>query len=268
MQEKHQARGLVLIGIHCQNVPKEKVLALCSQHKINYSIFGSGKVKGEEFRGIPKVFLFNWKGEMTWDGRHSGLEDAVEEVLKGAPDWLVGPRKFEKVKAEAGKIRKRKGMGGAVKALREKAKSEDAQEKEEAEVLLGRVVKYAERQMQRAEACIEAGDPLKAQAIWKDLAKAFKGDEIGDKAASIEKEKGKDAAFKKELSAAKKLAGIERMAEKIESPRRGEDLDKWRDKNAGALKRILAMVKGLEKKFGDTKVMARAKALLKSLHLE
>jgi hypothetical protein len=267
LQEKHRGRGLVLIGIHCQNVPKDQVLALCSGHKINYSIYGGGEVKGCDFSGIPKVFIFNWKGKLIWDGRHDGLESAVSANIMDAPDWLVGPRKYVAVKSEAGKLRKRKGMGAAVKGLRKKAESDDPEEKEEAAELLARVLKYVARERARADACVEGGDPLKAQRIWKRLAKDFKGDEAGAEAAALEKEKKKDADFKRELAAAKIVAKMEAVAGKIKPRRSGEDLDKWRGKNAGMLGKVLGLFRSLEKKYDDTNVYERAKAMAKSLGL-
>lgn len=243
------------------------MLALCASHKINYAVYGSGRIQGCEFKGIPKVFIVNWKGEVCWDGRHDGLESAVESALKDAPDWLAGPREYVHVKAEADKVRKRKGMGSAVNALREKAESADGEEKEEAADLLGRLLGYADRERKKADALVEAGDPLAAVQIWKALAKDFKGDAIGDEAAALEKEKAKDPAFKRELEAAKILAGMEASADRIDPPRRGEDEEKWKKKNQGALMGILGLFKKLESRYADTKVFGRAQALLKTLRI-
>ncbi|MHC4600085.1 MAG: hypothetical protein ACYS47_13870 [Planctomycetota bacterium] len=243
------------------------MLALCSGHKINYSIYGGGRVKGCDFSGIPKVFVFNWEGKLKWDGRHDGMESAIDVNLMDAPDWLVGPRNYKAVKSEADKLRKRKSMGAATKALRKKAESDDPAEKEEAAELLARVLKYVARERARADACVEAGDPLKAQGIWKRLAKNFKGDEAGDAAAALEKEKKKDASFKRELAAAKIVAKMEAVADRIKPRRSGEARDKWRTKNAGMLGKILGLFKSLEKKYEDTKVYERARAMAKGLGL-
>ena len=269
LKEKHEGRGLVLIGVHCQNVPKDQVLGLCRAHKVNYTVYGSGKIKGCEFKGIPKAFLINWKGEVCWDGHPaSGMDAAIEDALKDAPDWLAGPRKYERVKAEAAKVRARKGMGEAAAELRKKAESGIPEEKEEAAELLARLEAYAEREGKRAEAAEAAGDPLKAQAIRKDLGRDFKGDGIGAKAAAGEQERAKDPSFKKELDAAKGKASIEALADSIDPLRRDENVEKWKSKNAAVLAKILGLFKGLEKNFGDTKVCANVKGRLKELHLE
>ncbi|GEM_PF-1160967 len=268
LQDEYRDRGLVVLGIHSQNVSREDVVALCRQKEVNFSIYGSGKIKGCSFSGVPKVYLINWKGEVCWDGHPaSGLDDAVEEALQGAPDWLVGPRAYEKVDREAGKIRRRRSMGSAAKTLRDKAESDDPLEQEEAKELLGRIEAYAERQMKKAQALVEAGRPLEAQKIWKDLARRFRGDEIGDKASEVERNHGRDAGFKKELAAAKILFRMEAVAGRIDPKRRNEDLAHWQKKNMGLLRQVLGMYKSLERRYGDTKVFARAQALAKSLHL-
>jgi hypothetical protein len=264
--EKNRSKGLVIIGIHCQSVPKEKVLALCRANKVNFSIYGSGKIKGCDFKGIPKVFAFNWKGEIFFDDRLAGMEDAVEVELKSAPDWLVGPRKYVACKSEAGKILRRKGMGRATAALRKKAQSADPAENAEAEELLGRIETYAAREMKKAETFIAEGNPLGAKAIWKILGKEFKGDEIGKKAADQGKTMSKDPSFKKELAAAKIFASMEAMGDRIKPQRRGEDLSKWRRKNGAALGRIRGAFSALSKKYADTKVYARAEAFVKAVN--
>jgi len=268
VQEEHGARGLVLIAVHRQDVPKDQVLALCRAHKVNYSVYGSGSVKGDDARGIPRAFLFNWKGEQVWSGHPaSGMDDAIEEAIRNAPDLLLGPRKYEAIRSEASKILKRSGMGSAVKSLRKKSGGAEGAEKEEATELLGRLEKHAERAMKKADELIGSGEPLKAQGLWKRLARDFRGDEIGSRASSKEKEMKKDVAFKAELSAARIMMQMEAMADKIKPRRRGEDLAKWHKKNKGSLNRILGMYLALDKKFGKTKVRIRAEAFVRSMKL-
>lgn len=254
----------MVIGIHCQDVPKDQVLALCREHNVNFSIYGAGRIKGVDFEGIPKVFIFDASGALAFDGRTDGMESKVEDLLKKAPDWLTGPRKYVKVKAESDKISKRKGMGQAIAALRQKSQSSDPQEKEEAEELLERIIRYAERENKRVESLIAIGYPFQAREIWKRLAKDFKGDEIGNKAESLGTEKEKDEAFKREIEAARMFARIESIADKIKPPRRDESLEKWRKKNARSINQIRVEMNALEKKWGDTKVCERARDFVKS----
>ncbi len=236
------------------------------RYKIGFSWYSGGDVKGNKSNGIPMFFVFNPKGEVAWEGHDpSGMESAAEVELKNAPDWLAGPRQYEKLKAEARKVASRQGLGTVAKDLRKKAESADEKEKSEADELLGRLQKHAERLMKRAEEMAAEGDPLGAIEIWKSLAKDFKGDEIADNAAKAEKDKGADAAFKKELEAAKIFDQIEKAVEKMDLPGHGEDVDKWKKKNAAAVNGLVAAFKKIESKYPDTKVCARAREFMKIL---
>lgn len=268
LADEHRDKGVVVIGVHSQNVPKEQVLDLCRAKGVNFSIYGSGKIKGCSFRGIPKVYLIDWKGEVCWDGHPSSLDAALDDALRGAPDWLAGPRHYEKVASEARKVRSRRGMGKAAASLREKTGSDDALEKEEAAELLGRLEKHAENRRRRAEALREEGRPLEALAVLEELSRAFRGDDIGEAAEARRKELEKDDAFQRERAAGKMLAAVEAMARRVDPPRRGEDLAKWKRKNGAVLMRLAGMLRSVEKKYGGTKVAGRIAGLRARLHLE
>lgn len=268
MQKKWADKGLVIIMLHSQNVEKPVVMAFLRSHGLNFSVYGSGQVKGVDSSGIPHVVVFDWKGEIKFEGTYLGLDKTVDELMKSAPDWLAGPREYVKVKAEAEKVRKRKTVGQASKALRQKAESADAEEKGEATELLARLDAHAKRQEARAEALAASGNPLAALNVLKDLAADFKGDEIGDRAAAAEKQKSADPVFKKEIEAGKALAKIEAMIANLGAPNPGQSPDQWRKKNAGPLGAIVAAYKALEKKYPDTKVCQRAKDIVEGMNAD
>ncbi|MHC5039120.1 MAG: hypothetical protein ACYTHM_17565 [Planctomycetota bacterium] len=131
--------------------------------------------------------------------------------------------------------------------------------KEEAEDLLGRLDRYVEHQMQRSEHFVNTGYPFKARAIWKKLAKDFKGDGIAEKAGGVLKGKGEDQKFQMELLAAEALKEIETIADPIPAVEKEEDLDAWAVKHGRTLKRIRELAKEWKKTFEDTKVHERLK---------
>jgi hypothetical protein len=270
MQEEHGERGLVVIGMHIdKNTSDAQITALCRAHKVTYPQFRDGWITERNIKGTPQSFVWNWKGEMVYDGTTwQGLKIAVEAALAGAPDWLAGPREYAKIGDLAGKVRARKDLGGVAAALREKASSQDSGEKDEAAELLGRLEKYARRMLVRAEGLIDRGEPLKAREVWKKLARDFRGDSIGDGAAGVEKEKSADPAFRSELAAFKVFLAMKKAAEKIRPLRRNQDLAKWKRKNAAALGRIFGMMRLVKKKYGATQVAKRAQELARSLHLD
>ncbi|MHC4599961.1 MAG: hypothetical protein ACYS47_13240 [Planctomycetota bacterium] len=251
-----------------KGVSKPQVEAASRARKLSYSIYKDGCIVGRDIAGTPQAFIFDWKGEVVYDGtRWAGLEIALEATLDSAPDWLTGPRRFERVTEEAKKVRARKDLGGVAAILREKIQSSDPEEQEEAATLLGRLETFAKSCFERADRLILDGLPLKARDLWTRLARDFKGDEIGDKAARTRKEKSQDPAFKKELSAAAILGSMEKTAEAIPLLRRGEDLERWKKKNARPIARILSMSRVLEKKYSQTCVYLRARRLLDSLKI-
>jgi hypothetical protein len=252
-----------------KNTSDAQITALCRAHKVTYPQFRDGWITDRYIKGTPQAFVWNWKGEMVYDGTTwPGLKTAVESALADAPDWLAGPREYEKIADLAAKVRARKDLGGVAAALREKVSSQDALEKEEAAELLGRLERHARLGLVRAEGLIDRGEPLLAREAWKKLARDFRGDSIGENASRLDKEKGKDPGFRGELAAFKVFAAMQKAAEKIRPLRPNQDLAKWKRKYAAALGRIFGMLMHMKKRYGETRVHKRALELAKTLHLD
>jgi len=243
-------------------------LAVCRGHRLNYANYSDSFVGDIYIEGTPHAFVFDWTGKMVYNGSSlKAIEKTVQAVMETTPDWLAGPREYEKVLAELKWVLARKKFGAAAKSLRVKSLSSDPLEKEEALELLGRLAKYAANLERRAESRLQAGEPVEARGIWKRLAKEFWGDEIGAKAASSEKKRAKSKPFKAEMAAWKLLQVMEQTAEKIRALRPGQKVQKWRAKYAAPLRQVEALYKKMETDYGETRVYLKAQLLLVRLHL-
>ncbi len=268
MQDEWREKGLLVVGVHVKPSVKDQALDLCRAHKMNFPNYSTGWLELKGVDGTPTVYIFDSTGKLVHNGLFAGQEKMLEGLLKAAPDWVAGPRNYEKVAAEADQVRNRKTLGSAAAALRQKSWSEDALEKEEAKELLARLERYSEGLMKRAAARLAAGAPSDALDLWKKVAADFQGDSIGEKAADAVKQKETDPAFKNELQALKVFEVMEKAAENLKPRRQEQTEEKWRVKNQAVIAQIEGLYRILEKKHPGTNVLKRAEETLKSLRLK
>jgi hypothetical protein len=134
-----------------------------------------------------------------------------------------------------------------------KSQSADEKEKEEAEQIVERLKRYAGVLKARAKRWTEDGRPSEAQELLKTLSEQFKDSDVGKEAADQLAKDKEDEAFKKELEAENLWKGVEPAYYKIVPPKKGDEAEKWKGKNAGVLKPILDKFTALSGKYGETK---------------
>ncbi|MHC4600120.1 MAG: hypothetical protein ACYS47_14060, partial [Planctomycetota bacterium] len=188
-------------------------------------------------------------------------------LLDEAPDWLTGPREYVELTEEAEKIRNRVDLGAVTKILRGKVMSDDQDVMEEAADLLNRLEGYAEMKLKRAASKANWGYPEEALALWKETARVFKGDQIGEKAAALEKERRADPTFKKELEAVKFFKKMELVAKKLKHRRSGQSVEHWKKRNAAMIRQVQGCYQLFVKKYAGTRVMNRVVAFMNSYGL-
>jgi len=83
LQRRNESKGLKIVGVHSQNVPDEEILKVLEKAKVRYPILRKGQ-SPIPFSGIPRVFVFDRTGKLTWQGSpHDGAFDkAVRAILK------------------------------------------------------------------------------------------------------------------------------------------------------------------------------------------
>lgn len=267
LQEEHKDK-LVAIGPHCQNVPQEKVVDLCQQLKVNFTVTNNGHVEGRPFKGLPKVFLFDHTGQLIFDGRpDEGFDKLVKEALKNAPDWLLGGHTFNKLKTQAAAVSARKGLGKVLGECRKLSADPDPDIVTEAGWLVGALEPFGRSQLQEAKDA-EADDPARALDLYARVSALFTGDPIGTDAADAVTRLKADPRAQNETAAATAVAKIEKASEGFRPCIADTPLDivgcaGCKKKNAELLAALAAQCKAVAQKYPGTKAAARTEALLK-----
>jgi hypothetical protein len=261
VQKKHEKQGFVLIAMHRQAASlKDKVMNLARSAKINYTVTQGGSVQGDAGGGIPRAYLFDWKGKCVQEGHPSEMYSKIDTLMAKAPPFITGGKDFTSpaVAKIAGSLRSPKGYGKALDQLAKLA-GQSGTEAEEAKYLSGRIVGYGEGILKDA-ASNESEDALAAMRGYSEASKLFKGHEIGTKAAKRMKELKKDKPFQNELKAAKLVAQMEYFAGQFKAV--GGQVNPQHPANRKPFAGIVKLYKKLKKKFPDTKAFARAEKLV------
>lgn len=260
------------MGFHVQNAPKEKVISFFKSHKTKFPIFQGGQIKGINVKGIPQFYIFDHRGKLVFKGRTLPAKK-LEEVVKNAPDPLVGERPYKKLQSVVKKILKHKDLGKIMLQLKEKAEtSTDAVEKEEVEDLLKRLTGYAQDFKVRAEKLKEQ-EPLRSYNLYQKLAKEFKGGEFGEEADQVLDELKKDKEFQKGLKADKKFIELQTIVDKFKPCQSNKPLDikncqKCRKKNQKLLNQVTVYGKRLIKQYPEASAVKKVKELFGELGIK
>ncbi|MBI3272146.1 MAG: hypothetical protein HYZ53_24340 [Planctomycetes bacterium] len=269
LQEEHKDK-VVVIGPHCQNVGQTDVVALCKSWKVNFTITDNGNVNGIDWKGIPKSFVFDHKGQLIFNGRpDSDMEKKIEAAIKAAPDWLVGEEPYTKLRSQASAVAARKGLGKALAECRTLAADPDPATAQEAKRLLDRLDPYGKDLLSNART-LEWSDPAKALELYAKASSLFQGDTIGTDAAEALKRLKADEKFQKELSASQALSRVRDAAEGLKPCRNGNPLElatceACKKKNAALIGSLVPGLRALMQKYAGTNAAKDAETLLKSM---
>lgn len=255
-----EKKGLVIIAMHRGEGSEAEIAWLVAAKKWPFPVFKDGFVKDLALGANPQIVVFEASGKVAFAPSDSGdFTKVMNAKVAEAPDWLLGGGPFAKMAAQAKEVLARKNLGKVLTEAVEKSKSEDEKEKEEAEQIADRLKRYADGLAARATRWVEDGRPAEALEILKTLSEQFKDSDIGKKAAEDYAKQKDDEAFKKELEAEKLWKAIEPSFYKVVPPKKADDPEKWRVKNAGVLKPILDKLAALATKCGETKACAAYK---------
>jgi thiol-disulfide isomerase/thioredoxin len=76
-------KGLIVVGLECQNSPKDEILKLLKKNRIEYPVMKGGSAPGGTGT-IPHVCVFNTEGKLVWNGNphDEDFERAVKKELR------------------------------------------------------------------------------------------------------------------------------------------------------------------------------------------
>ncbi len=257
VQEQYKSQGLIIIAGHCQDVPKDKVLALLRSKHVNYTVVTGGRVSGDSSSGIPHAFLFDASGKCVKEGHPEELTKTIDQLMGTEPHWITRGRKFESpalVKISDG-LKGGRTLGWALDEVTKLEKKEDPKvNKDELTFLKTQITGEADSMLTAAKSA-EDSDAFAACATYGDVKTIFKKTDY-EKMADIRlKELQKDKGFQEELKAGQLVAQINDLCSKLLASNGKVDLEATANRDTAA--GIMAGAKKLKKSYGETKAAKR-----------
>lgn len=264
VQEQYKAQGLIVVGGHCQNVEKDKVVGLCRANKVNYTITNGGRVSGDTSSGIPHAFIFDASGKCVKEGHPEELWKFLEELIRTEPHWITRGKKLESAASKiADGLKAGKSFTWAWGECESLKKKGDDKAKEEAELLENEIKAEGERLLAEAGA-LESENAFKAQSNYELLAREWKKTEAGTKADEKLKALKKDKAFQEEVKVGQTVAQIEDLTAQLVPS--GGKIDINYAPNRPIAQNIAGLAKRLkDKKHADSKCAQACLEELKKL---
>jgi len=233
-------KGLSVVAVtkHDRSMVDQYVEETGATHPIVIESSDSMRAYGRH--SFPSAFLIGANGRILWVGHPGNLKDelitqtlANAHILPEFPKDLSTARKaLDKDKFSAAEKKVQKALDGG---------SLSAEERETVESIRDWIQWYASSTLESAAKDLEAGNVYEAWRTYGEIAKEYKGNALGSRAAGLVKALMADKAQKKEIKAGKKLAKI---------------LVELRDlKPKKALKALAPL---LAKKYADTKAGQKA----------
>jgi thiol-disulfide isomerase/thioredoxin len=81
--KKYEKKGVVTVGIECQNGTQEQIMKLLKPARVGYPVFAGGS-SGASTGGIPHACVYGADGKLIWHGNpaEDKFEDSVKDALK------------------------------------------------------------------------------------------------------------------------------------------------------------------------------------------
>lgn len=83
LAKRYEKKGLIVVGLECQNGTKDQILKLLKDARVKYPVMSGGSVPVSS-DGIPHALVFGTDGKLVWHGHPAdkGFEDSVKDALK------------------------------------------------------------------------------------------------------------------------------------------------------------------------------------------
>jgi len=266
---QYGSQGLLIIGNHVQKGSKSEIEALCRRNRVNYTITTGARVSGDTARGIPRMYLFDHKGLLAWEGHPASALSVVKDTLAKAPPPVLAGVKIRKLKKFSDALKKGYPPGKVLKKAQSKVSSPDEETAREAKEIVEKLLDHAKKLREKAEKLVQ-DDPYRSCLLLEKLKKEFAGTDPGSKAGKRLRELKKDKVFAAGCAAGKLLAAIKTYGEKLKPVgRQPVDLSDSScfKLNRSTVKRMVSYFRILKKKHGDTRYYRDAEEYLKGLGL-
>lgn len=83
LAKSYENKGLVVVGLECQNSPKENILKILKSARVKYPVMAGGSAPGGTGT-IPHACVFDTTGKLVWTGNphDDNFERAVKKALR------------------------------------------------------------------------------------------------------------------------------------------------------------------------------------------
>lgn len=268
LYDENREKGLTIVGIHRQNATADQIRTLCQSKGVTFPIYESGSVSnGDDFRGIPHVFLFDHTGACVYRGSPDAAISGIPALLAAAPAALLDGRDLVKLKRIAVGLKANTMTPAQAHATAAKqVESSDEELAEEAKFVVERVEAYGSQILDRAESATQS-DPATALRLATQVSRDFKGMDLGTRADAMVKQIRADKALMAEVSAAEQLEELNKLVGtlRLHYTRSGEldvTSNTFKNANRATLGRMIAIVRKMKKDAPDSEHTRKAGELL------
>ncbi len=264
--------GLLVVGAHAQGGPVEAIENSVQQLGVSFPIFeNAGLAKGNDFTGIPHCMLFDHEGKCLYRGSPFQVESALRQAVANAPPMILEGRKLEVLTNFNEQLRSEAAFAAVLRKARSLTDSKDAKTAEEAAYVVKQLTTYGDRLLSMAQEGRDA-DPLGAVNTLKRITAIYRGSELGNEAANLQKAWKKDDEFQDALKGAEMLVQLQAAYETVlaaTSSKEGALSAETAESLPAPVKRKMgSMVRSILKTAPTSKAAERAKEIAAQLKLE
>ncbi len=208
-EKEMRSAGLVVIGV-VSDSKKKAVQKVLDKAKVEFSTVNGAKLPDVNIKAFPTYTVYDRNGQIVYEQVGAGPnEDAIKTAVTKALGELgtaliVDPADYTEkdIARLAKRASKGTSLGRLLGQLEEKIENGSPAEQKEARKLEKTVVTYGEKMLETALAS-EQKAPHLYYDLCKDLARRFRGHDIGEQADKIYKPLKKDRQARKEIDASR-----------------------------------------------------------------
>jgi hypothetical protein len=181
--EDYSDFGLVVIGLHAQNVGADDLKAACRALGVRFPVVQGGAVGGDGGGGIPHCYLFDHAGACVYEGHPDKVEGKLRPAIGAAlTAGISDPPKSIATVADA--LKKGGSPIDALKKLNALKGDSDKKVSEPAKAIIGKITEVAQKRLDEAKAAAK-DDPIAAYDLaaltltrWKGLSLGMQANEL------------------------------------------------------------------------------------------
>jgi hypothetical protein len=202
--------GLLVVASHVDRGAGPEVLDTARKLGLTFPVFDDGSIKGLDTPDPPESLLFDHAGKCVAKGRPAEVAAKAAAAVAAAPPVVLAGRRLEKLAALERMLREEAKFGAVLRKAEGLTASEDGPTADEAGFLVDRLTGHGESLLAKAEE-LKGSDASEAAGLLQRVAVAYRGNDLGKKAADWQREWKRDKQFADGLQAAALAAQLESL---------------------------------------------------------